>query len=266
MIGPCSIHDPIAALEYGKRLCMLKQAHENDLTIVMRVYVEKPRTTVGWKGMAYDPDMNDTSDMAKGLLLTRSLMVKLAEQGLPIVTEVLSPLIVPFFDDCLSSAVIGARTTESQIHRELASSLDVPVGFKNGTDGSVAVAIEAMTSAAHPHNFLTASASGHVVQEVSKGNADCFAILRGGRSGPSIYPEHIEACADALAAKKQPVRIMVDCSHGNSSKDYRNQAKVAAILAEQYAAGAPIAGVMLESNIKAGELSAPVQISQSTWN
>lgn len=252
MIGPCSIHDPVAALEYAKRLATIRERYNQELLLVMRVYVEKPRTTVGWKGFIHDPNLNDTADMTKGLYLSRQLMIQVAKMGIPVVTEILSPLVAPFLEDTLSCGVIGARTTESQTHRELVSDVNVPVGFKNGTDGSVGLAVDAMRAAKQSHTVLSVNDDGQLITKLSPGNQDTFVILRGGKSGPNFSSKHVEEAAHAMEAVGLPVRLMVDCSHGNSQKDYRNQQKVATAVAEQFATGAPVAGVMIESNINAG--------------
>lgn len=221
----------------------------------MRVYVEKPRTTIGWKGLVHDPDLTQSqaSRLDKGLHASRSIMASVASLGLPVATEMLSPLVVPFVDDVVSLGVVGARTTESQTHRELASDVPFPVGFKNGTDGGLGVALDAMRAAATPHTLLGVDEHGALVQRLSASNQDTFIVLRGGKSGPNYGPEHVRRAEAAMKqAGRRPV-LVVDASHGNSNKDYRNQAKVAACVGEQIAAGAEIAGIMIESNIQAGE-------------
>lgn len=220
----------------------------------MRVYIEKPRTTVGWKGLVHDPDLTQSteSNLIKGILLSRHIMLSVAKTGLPIVTEILSPLLAPFIQDVLSIGVVGARTTESQTHRELSSDMSMPMGFKNGTDGTLKVAIDAMTAASRPHTILGVDDSGHLVPRVSSGNADTFVILRGGSCGPNYSSEHVRDAEVALRKSGKDARVVIDCSHGNSSKDYRNQGKVAASIAAQVSAGSNITGVMIESNINEG--------------
>ncbi|KAG8164940.1 hypothetical protein KVR01_005215 [Diaporthe batatas] len=260
-IGPCSVHSTEATLNYAKLLARAAATHRDDLLVVMRVYIEKPRTTVGWKGFVHDPDLSESvadsstrvADLSKGLWLSRQLMLDITQLGLPVVTEVLTPLVVPFIDDLLCCGVIGARTTESQTHRELASGLDMPVGFKNGTDGSLDVATNAMVSAAGPHSLITVNDHGQMIQQRTNGNESTFLILRGGRSGPNYSEDHTYSASAAVtkAGHGQP-GVVVDCSHGNSNKDYRNQAQVATSIAGQIAKGAPVVGVMIESNINEG--------------
>lgn len=263
IIGPCSIHDTAAAMDYARRLAAAAEKHKRELLVAMRVYIEKPRTTVGWKGLVHDPDLSQSqdSDIAKGLRASRDIMVRVAELGLPVVTEMLSPLVIPFLDDVLALGVIGARTTESQTHRELASDVPFAVGFKNGTDGSLGVAIDAIKASERPHTLLGVCPDGGLVQRMSRGNPDTFVVLRGGKHGPNYSPEHVRQAQDAMAKAGKPVRLVVDCSHGNSSKDYRNQGKVSSSVGQQVAAGAPIAGVMIESNIRPGE--SPFAISEN---
>lgn len=222
----------------------------------MRVYVEKPRTTVGWKGLVHDPELTQSPRSARldrGLHASRSVMARVAALGLPVATEVLSPLVVPFVDDVVSLGVVGARTTESQTHRELASDVPFPVGFKNGTDGGLAVALDAIEAAGTPHTLLAVDEHGALVQRLSAGNDATFVVLRGGKSGPNYGPEHVRRAEAAMRQAGRRPALVVDASHGNSNKDYRNQAKVAASVGEQVAAGAEIAGIMIESNIHAGE-------------
>lgn len=254
VIGPCSIHDPEAALEYADRLLRLKNLYEDDLLIVMRSYLEKPRTTVGWKGLINDPDINNSFQINKGLRVSRQLFVDLTEKGMPLASEMLDTISPQFLADLLSAGAIGARTTESQLHRELASGLSYPVGFKNGTDGSLDVAIDAIGAVMHPHHFLSVTKPGLVAIVGTTGNEDCFVILRGGKKGTNYDRNSIQEAKDALAKKGLRQRLMVDCSHGNSLKDHRNQPKVALDLAGQIEAGEDsIMGVMIESNINEGE-------------
>ena len=254
IIGPCSIHDPSAALEYASRLLKLKTLHQDDLLIVMRSYLEKPRTTVGWKGLINDPDINGSFQINKGLQTARQLFVDLTEKGMPIASEMLDTISPQFLADCLSCGAVGARTTESQLHRELASGLSYPVGFKNGTDGSLDVAIDAIGAVTHPHHFLSVTKPGLVAIVGTTGNEDCFVILRGGKTGTNYDAVSIKAAKEALAKKGFVQRLMVDCSHGNSLKDHRNQPKVAEDLAGQLERGEEgIMGVMIESNINEGK-------------
>jgi 3-deoxy-7-phosphoheptulonate synthase len=255
VVGPCSIHDPDAALAYCDLLVAAKEKHKNELLIVMRSYLEKPRTTVGWKGLINDPDIDNSFKINKGLRLARELFVNLTEKGMPIASEMLDTISPQFLADLLSVGAIGARTTESQLHRELASGLSFPVGFKNGTDGSLKVAIDAIGAVKHPHHFLSVTKPGVVAIVGTVGNEDCFVILRGGTSGTNFDANSIASAKEALAKAGLRQRLMVDCSHGNSSKDHRNQPIVAAVLAEQISKGeAAIMGVMIESNIHEGKL------------
>ena len=254
VIGPCSIHDPAAALVYCDKLVALKEKYKNDLLIVMRSYLEKPRTTVGWKGLVNDPDIDNTFKINKGLRISRQLFVDLTEKGMPLASELLDTISPQFLADLLSVGAIGARTTESQLHRELASGLSFPVGFKNGTDGTLSVAIDAIGAVRHPHHFLSVTKPGVVAIVGTVGNEDCFVILRGGTKGTNYDAESIKAAKEALTKAGVRQRLMVDCSHGNSLKDHKNQPKVAAALAEQIAKGEDaIMGVMIESNLNEGE-------------
>ncbi len=253
--GPCSIHDPDAAREYAQRLAMLANQLDDKLFIVMRVYFEKPRTTVGWKGLINDPDMDGSFDVEKGLHMARKLLVDLVSLDLPLATEALDPNNPQYLGDLFSWAAIGARTTESQTHREMASGLSVPVGFKNGTDGSLTTAINAMKSAAMPHRFVGINQAGQVNLLQTRGNKYGHVILRGGKS-PNYHVDQVEACEKAMEkAGLKPV-IMVDCSHGNSNKDFRRQPIVANDIIDQICQGnKSIMGIMLESNIHEGNQS-----------
>ena len=254
IVGPCSIHDPEAALEYADRLLRLKRLYADDLLIVMRSYLEKPRTTIGWKGLINDPDINNSFQINKGLRTARQLFVDLTDKGMPIASEMLDTISPQYLADCLSAGAVGARTTESQLHRELASGLSYPVGFKNGTDGSLDVAIDAIGAVMHPHHFLSVTKPGVVAIVGTMGNDDCFVILRGGKKGTNYDKKSIQEAKEALAKKELRQRLMVDCSHGNSLKDHRNQPKVVRDLAGQLEAGEEaIMGVMIESNINEGE-------------
>ena len=253
VVGPCSIHDPAAALDYGHRLKALSDDLAGDLCIVMRVYFEKPRTTVGWKGLINDPRLDGSFAINEGLRRARRLLVDLAELGLPAGCEFLDPISPQFTSDLVSWGAIGARTTESQVHRELASGLSMPVGFKNGTDGGVQIAIDAVRSSAHPHSFLGVTEQGLCAIVATRGNPDCHVILRGGQSGPNHDAASVGAVAEALRAAGLPPRIMVDASHGNSAKDYRRQPLVAQDIAEQVAGGQrALFGMMLESFLADG--------------
>lgn len=253
VVGPCSIHDPEAALEYAARLAPLAEAVSDKLLVVMRAYVEKPRTTVGWKGLLYDPHLDGSHDMATGLHTARTLMRDIAHLGLPLATEILHPMAADYLDDLLSWAAIGARTTESQIHRELVSGLGLPAGFKNGTDGGVAVAVDAIRSAAASHQHFGVDSHGHPAVIRSTGNPDTHLVLRGGRHGPNYSAEPVRAAREALEKAGLAPRIMVDCSHANSSKDHRRQALVLNdVLAQRRAGDHSLIGVMLESHLQEG--------------
>lgn len=264
VVGPCSIHDPKAALEYTEKLAALNKKLDKDLLIIMRAYLEKPRTTVGWKGLINDPAIDGSFQINKGLRIARELFTKITEK-LPIAGEMLDTISPQFLSDLFSLGAIGARTTESQLHRELASGLSFPVGFKNGTDGGLDVAVDAIRAANHPHHFLSVTKPGVVAIVGTDGNDDCFVILRGGKSGTNFDAKSVALAEAKLRAAgimsddKQPgPRIMVDCSHGNSSKDYRNQPKVAADVAAQVAGGnRAICGLMIESNINEGNQKVP---------
>jgi 3-deoxy-7-phosphoheptulonate synthase len=248
VVGPCSIHDPVAAIDYARRLKLAADEHAAALCIVMRVYFEKPRTTVGWKGLINDPRLDGSFAINEGLRLARRLLVDLADLGLPAGCEFLDPISPQYTTDTVSWGAIGARTTESQVHRELASGLSMPIGFKNGTDGDVQIAIDAVRAGAHPHRFLGVTEQGLCAIVSTRGNPDCHVILRGGQSGPNYDAASVRKVASALADARLPARLMIDCSHGNSSKDHRRQPVVAHDIATQVAAGeTAIVGVMMES-------------------
>ena len=250
VVGPCSLHDPVAALEYAERLAALAPELSDQLLLVMRAYVEKPRTTIGWKGLLYDPHLDGRGDMAEGLRLSRRLMLDMLEAGLPLATELLQPMAASYFDDLLGWAAIGARTSESQIHRELVSGLDLPVGFKNGTDGSLTIACDAMRSAAHPHRHFGIDALGHPALLETHGNPDTHLVLRGGHRGPNHDAASVAQARAALAKQGIAARLVVDCSHANSGKDPLRQPAVLAEVIEQRLAGdVSLRGVMLESNL-----------------
>ena len=248
VVGPCSIHDPVAALDYGRRLRALADEVARDLCVVMRVYFEKPRTTVGWKGLINDPDLDGSFKINDGLRLARRLLLELAELGLPTGCEFLDPISPQYTSDLVSWGAIGARTTESQVHRELTSGLSMPVGFKNGTDGGVQIAIDAVRSSAHPHRFLGVTEQGLCAIVATRGNPDCHVILRGGQSGPNYDALHVQKTVAALRDAGLTARLMIDTSHGNSEKDYRRQPAVARDVGVQLAQGeGGIVGVMMES-------------------
>jgi len=253
VVGPCSIHDPTAALDYANRLKGMHDALQDDLFIVMRTYFEKPRTTVGWKGLINDPNLDGSFDINHGLRVSRGLLSSLAEMDLPTGTEFLDPISPQFVADLVSWGAIGARTTESQVHRELASGLSMPVGFKNGTRGTIIIAVEAVRAARHPHHFLSVTKQGLAAIVATKGNLDCHVILRGGTANPNYSAESIQETIAALESAGLKGSVMVDCSHANSRKDHEKQAGVAAAVAEQVAEGsAGVFGVMLESFIVGG--------------
>lgn len=253
IVGPCSIHDPKSALEYAANLARLAHEVSDSMLLVMRAYVEKPRTTVGWKGLAYDPGLDGSDDMAAGLTLSRELMREMLQLGLPIATELLQPMAASYFDDLLSWVAIGARTTESQIHREMASGLGMPVGFKNGTDGGVGIACDAMRSAAHPHRHFGVDSQGHPAIIQTPGNPDTHLVLRGGHRGPNYDRQSVTQIHSDLTRLKIPARIMVDCSHANSGKDPLRQPQVFNDVLEQRLQGnRSLIGMMLESHLFEG--------------
>lgn len=253
VVGPCSIHDPTAALEYAAKLRALMDTLKQDLLIVMRVYFEKPRTTVGWKGLINDPDLDGTFKVNKGLRVARELMLDINRMGLPVGCEFLDTISPQFMADLVSWGAIGARTTESQVHRELSSGLSMPVGFKNGTSGDCQIAVDAIRAASHPHSFLSVSKQGIAGIVETQGNEDCHVILRGGSDGPNYSAEHCAAACELLKKNSLTPTLIVDCSHGNSRKLHTNQPLVAADLAKRIAAGdQQVAGVMLESFLLCG--------------
>jgi 3-deoxy-7-phosphoheptulonate synthase len=253
VVGPCSIHDPAAAEEYAGRLQSLAARLAADLCVVMRVYFEKPRTTVGWKGLINDPDLDGTFQINKGLRVARGLLARLTARGIPCGTEFLDPISPAFVADAISWGAIGARTVESQVHRELASGLSMPIGFKNGTYGTIQSAVDAVTASAHAHRFLGVTEQGLAGIVTTIGNPHCHVILRGGAGGPNFDAASIGAAAAAMRGAGLRPAIMVDCSHGNSQKDYRRQPEVARSVAAQVESGdAEIMGVMIESHLVAG--------------
>ncbi|MEC9466499.1 MAG: 3-deoxy-7-phosphoheptulonate synthase [Myxococcota bacterium] len=253
VVGPCSIHDTEAALEYGQRLAETAKRHADDLLLVMRVYFEKPRTTVGWKGLINDPGLDNSFDINSGLRKARGLLLALLHAGVPSATEFLDTITPQFIADLVTWGAIGARTTESQVHRELASGLSMPVGFKNGTNGSVDIAVAAIQAASHPHHFLSVTKQSIAAIVATKGNPNCHVILRGSSGGPNYDADSVSAAVDALEKKGLRPRLMVDCSHGNSRKDHTKQPEVASSVSEQIASGSTqVFGVMLESHLESG--------------
>ncbi len=253
VIGPCSIHDPEAALQYAAKLKAEADRFEKDLCVIMRVYFEKPRTTVGWKGLINDPSLDGSFDINQGLRIARKLLLDLAEMGIAAGTEFLDTISPQYIADLIAWGAIGARTTESQIHRELASGLSMPVGFKNGTGGSIQIALDAIQSASRPHHFLSVTKQGVSAIVSTAGNTSCHLILRGGKSGPNYSAEAIADVEKTLTEQSLPHSLMIDCSHGNSNKDFRNQPKVASDIASQISAGnRSITSVMIESNLVEG--------------
>ena len=258
VVGPCSIHDTEAAMDYARRLKALSEELNDTLYIVMRVYFEKPRTTVGWKGLINDPYLDDSFQIEDGLKLARRLLADVVEMGLPVSTEALDPISPQYLQDLISWSAIGARTTESQTHREMASGLSSAVGFKNGTDGGLDVAINALRSASRPHRFLGINSQGQVSVFTTRGNGYGHVVLRGGAGGPNYDSVHVKLCEEALEKAGLPANVMVDCSHANSNKDPSLQPLVADNVANQIVSGnKSIVGLMIESNINAGNQSMP---------
>jgi 3-deoxy-7-phosphoheptulonate synthase len=252
VIGPCSIHDPAAAIEYARRLREQRDKYRDTLEIVMRVYFEKPRTTVGWKGLINDPYLDESYRIDEGLRIARQLLVEINRLGVPAGSEFLDTISPQYIGDLISWGAIGARTTESQVHRELSSGLSAPIGFKNGTDGNIRIATDAIQAAARPHHFLSVHKNGQVAIVETTGNPDCHLILRGGKE-PNYDAAHVEAACKDLEAAKLPPTLMVDCSHANSSKQHDKQNDVARDIAAQLSAGSRrVFGVMVESHLSAG--------------
>lgn len=263
VVGPCSIHDVKAAEEYAERLKTLSERVKDKLLLIMRVYFEKPRTTVGWKGLINDPNMDDSFHVEKGLLIARSLLIKVAELGLPAATEALDPIVPQYIGELITWSAIGARTTESQTHREMASGLSMPVGFKNGTDGSINVALNALHSARVPHHFLGINQKGQVSVFKTKGNTYGHVILRGGGSQPNFDAANVKLVEEKLKEASLPPRIVIDCSHGNSNKDYKLQSFAFENVIQQISDGnTSIVGMMLESNLHEGNQSIPSNLEQ----
>ncbi|NBY70970.1 MAG: 3-deoxy-7-phosphoheptulonate synthase [Betaproteobacteria bacterium] len=252
IMGPCSIHDPAAALEYARRLKVLRDQYADTLEIVMRVYFEKPRTTVGWKGLINDPYLNESFKIDEGLRIARQLLIEINKLGLPAGSEFLDTISPQYIGDLISWGAIGARTTESQVHRELASGISAPIGFKNGTDGNIKIATDAIQAASRGHHFLSIHKNGSVSVVQTKGNPDCHVILRGGKA-PNYDAASVDAACKDLAAAKLPASLMVDCSHANSSKQHEKQMEVARDIAVQMSGGSrQIFGVMVESHLQGG--------------
>jgi 3-deoxy-7-phosphoheptulonate synthase len=265
VVGPCSIHDTKGALEYAERLAALSREVSDELLLIMRVYFEKPRTTVGWKGLINDPDMNGTHLISKGLGIARGLLGKVTELGLPVATEMLDPITPEYLADLLSWGAIGARTTESQTHREMASGLSFPIGFKNGTDGNLQIAIDAMKAALHSHSFLGVNRDGLTSIIQTTGNPDVHMVLRGGNR-PNYSPEDIAKAEEMLTKAGLTPTVMVDCSHGNSEKDYKRQPAVMKNVVDQIVAGnSSISGVMIESYLKDGNQPLPADLSKLAY-
>jgi 3-deoxy-7-phosphoheptulonate synthase len=266
VVGPCSIHDVNAAHEYGEKLRLLRAELADRLEIVMRVYFEKPRTSIGWKGLINDPLLNESFDINLGLRQARKLLLDLAELGLPAATELLDPIIPQYLADVISWTAIGARTTESQTHREMASGLSMPVGFKNGTDGHLDSAINAMLAARQQHRFLGINQAGLASIVTTTGNPDTHLVLRGGKRGPNYDAHHVEKAAAELKHKGCNPRMMVDCSHGNAEKNYSRQSIVCQAIAEQVRAGSShIMGVMIESHLVGGQQPLPKDLRQLVY-
>ena len=252
VIGPCSIHDPVAALEYARRLKEARMKHQDTLEVVMRVYFEKPRTTVGWKGLINDPYLDESFRIDEGLRIARQLLIEINRLGLPAGSEFLDVISPQYIGDLISWGAIGARTTESQVHRELASGLSAPIGFKNGTDGNIRIATDAIQAAARGHHFLSVHKNGQVAVVQTNGNRDCHVILRGGKA-PNYDSASVAAACKDLEAARLPPRLMVDCSHANSSKQHEKQLEVTRDIAAQIAGGSrSIFGVMIESHLTPG--------------
>lgn len=263
VVGPCSIHDTKAAMEYANRLAELAKRVQDRLLLIMRVYFEKPRTTIGWKGLINDPELNGSHKISKGLGIARQLFCNITDLGLPIASEMLDPITPQYLSDMISWGAIGARTTESQTHREMASGLSFPVGFKNGTDGGLKIATDAMAAASRSHSFLGINFEGRSSIVQTKGNPDIHIVLRGGNDAPNYFSQNITETVALLKKNKLPPAIMVDCSHANSEKDHERQGAVLDNVVEQMLAGSQdICAVMIESNLEAGNQSIPEDLSQ----
>lgn len=266
IVGPCSIHDERAALDYCQRLCEVAKQVEDQLLVMMRVYFEKPRTTIGWKGLINDPHLNGTFDIAAGLFKAREILLRVTEMGMPAATEMLDPITPQYTADLVSWASIGARTTESQTHRQMASGLSMPVGYKNATDGNLQIAFDALMAAGHSHNFLGIDQEGRTCIIQTKGNPYGHLILRGGRSGPNFAPEMVCEASERLRSAKLFPQVMVDCSHANSDKDHKKQAVAwQSVVQQRLIPDNPILGLMLESNLVEGSQKLPSDLSTLTY-
>jgi 3-deoxy-7-phosphoheptulonate synthase len=263
VVGPCSIHDVKAAMEYAEQLKKFSDKVKDKFFLIMRVYFEKPRTTIGWKGLINDPFMDDSFKIEEGLKLARQLLLEITAMGLPTATEALDPITPQYLGELMSWSAIGARTTESQTHREMSSGLSTPVGFKNGTDGNIQVAINAMKSALTSHHFLGIDSKGKIAVFMTRGNPYSHVVLRGADSGPNYDSASITHCIKALEKEGLRKKIMIDCSHGNSNKDFRNQPKVFQAVLEQVLSGnKAICGMMVESNLSEGNQKIPPDLAQ----
>lgn len=261
--GPCSIHDKEIALEYARRLNVLREKYREKLFIIMRIYFEKPRTIDGWKGWIYDPDINNTYDIEEGIKRSRDLLLKVTAMGLPVATEILDPIIAAYIGQLASWVAIGARTTESQTHRQMSSGLSAPVGFKNSTDGNIEVAVNAIRTAMNSHNFIGIDDEGNSSVIQTSGNPYGHIVLRGGGGKPNYHIEDIEECEKKLAALNLPMRIIVDCSHDNSGKNHKRQKLVVRdVLLQKQDGNQSIRGIMLESNLFEGKQSIPADLTQ----
>ncbi|MEL6815912.1 MAG: 3-deoxy-7-phosphoheptulonate synthase [Cyanobacteria bacterium J06598_3] len=266
IVGPCSVHDVDAAYEYAQKLVKLREKFAGQLEIVMRVYFEKPRTSIGWKGLINDPHLDGSYDINEGLRLARKLLLDLAELGLPAGTELLDPITPQYIADVITWTAIGARTTESQTHREMASGLSMPIGFKNNTNGSLQAASNAMLAASQPHHFLGINQSGHASIVSTTGNADGHLVLRGGKQGPNYEASHVESAAQELTDQNLNPRIMVDCSHANANKDHNRQTLVLDSIAQQVTSGSQhLMGAMIESHLVAGKQPIAKDLNDLTY-
>lgn len=267
IVGPCSIHDPIAALEYANNLAPLVKKYNDKMVIIMRVYFEKPRTNIGWKGLINDPDLNGTNNIEKGLSTARSLMLDILNLGVPTGSELLDPILPQYYADLICWASIGARTSESQTHREMASGLSMPIGFKNATDGNIDIALHAIQAAQHPHAFIGVTQNGTIARVASNGNPTAHLIIRGGSNGPNYSSVQMEEHQEKIDASNIKTNILVDCSHGNSRKKAENQHKVVNSILNQLANGnTNLLGIMIESFLTHGNqaiTNAPLSYGQS---
>ncbi|MEY8703112.1 3-deoxy-7-phosphoheptulonate synthase [Francisella philomiragia] len=252
IVGPCSIHDTEAAIEYAKKLKEQVKKFQKEILIIMRVYFEKPRTTIGWKGLINDPDLDNSYNINKGLRMARTLLSDITSMGLPCGTEFLDVITPQYFAELITWGAIGARTVESQVHRELASGLSASIGFKNATNGDIQVAVDAIKSATYPHHFLSTTKSGSTAIFATKGNQNGHIILRGGASGPNFSKEHVDDCIEKLKKSEIDTKVMIDCSHGNSKKDHTKQISVLEDICEQIKTSNNVFGIMIESNLVAG--------------